>query len=436
MVVRNNDLYQLCRNFFKASLSSLNSYLKQVEEPNYKCIDEAHFFEDGRIGIESRHLPDWGILIANSQNEIKALLEFSSLRTYVAETELKKKFLVDYHGKVISSQVYDHWLWQFTFVPLISKYLSTVHGLDYNEVVFNELYTGIEEFCYSPTMLLIYVAPLFYFDIKADADNIPLDSDLIIRKLTAQERSRLWSLASDIPLLSRQDTYNLRFAAYVTRQTSKRNPSYNPHEYFIALEALLRLITRQPITINFVLSYPEPWFDNKGSGLGLSSWSKTRQQRLMPQFPRVTFNSGNIESLRRLWKGYTEIKNNSRFALALNRFSSAYDEANLEDKLLDLWIGCETLYSQRIQQELGYRIALRMAYFLGKTHKSRGRIFRRAKESYKRRSAIVHGNKGKGDLSTITKRTENFLAASLKSCLSHRKVLSEEDLENKILKGA
>ena len=436
MVVQNKRFYQLCRAFFETALSSLNSYLQQIEEPIYKCIDEAHFYENEGMRVESRHVPNWGILVGNHINELKVLPEFINLLTFVAENELKHELLVDYHGNLIPPQSYDGWLYQFTCNSLISNYLSRVHSLDFNEAVFNELYEGIEEFCYSPTILLIYTAPLFYFGIEADKDSISLASDLIIRKLTAQERSRIWSLAPDIPLLSRQDTYNLRFAAVVSRKTNKRGPHYDPSERFIALEVLLRLITKQPISINFVLRRQEPWFNCTASMGGIHSWPKTRQQRLMPQFPRRLFNSNNIESLRRLWKGYTEIKNDTRLTLALNRFGSAYDEAKVEDTLLDLWIGCETLYSQGIQQELGYRIALRIAYFLGKTHKVRDLICRRAKESYKCRSAIVHGNKCKGDLSAITKRTENFLAASLKSCLSRRKVLSEEDLENKILKGA
>ena len=436
MVVRNNDLYQLCRNFFKAALLLLNSYLKQVDEPIYKCIDEAQFLEDGSIRIESRYVPDLHMLLSNHRDKLKALPEFARLCTFVAKTELKQELLVDYHGNLILSQIYDRWLFDFTCIPLISKYISTIHSFDFNKEVFNELYQGIEEFCYSPTILFIYTAPLFYFDAHTNDGNIALTSDLIIRRLTAQERSHLWSMASDSPLLSRQDTYNLRFAAEITKRTNKRDSPHDLIEHFAALEVLLRLITRQPISINFVLSRQEPWFNSKATIGGIHFWPKTRQQRLMPQFPRVLFNSNNIESLRRLWKGYTEIKNDTRLTLALNRFGSAYDEVKSEDKLLDLWIGLETLFSQGIQQELGYRIALRMAYFLGKTYKSREKIRKGAKESYKRRSAIVHGDKPKGDLNAITKRTENFLAASLRSCLYHGKVPSEEDLENKIVKGA
>jgi len=436
MVVQDRRFHWLCRKFFEAALSSLNCCLQQIDEPVYKCVDKAHFREDGGVSVESRYVPDWDILLVNHRDTLEELPEFVNLCAFVVRTELKEELLIDLRGNSIPPQSYSRWLFDFTCVPLIRSYLSAVNSLDFDEAVFGHLYQGMEEYCYSPTILLIYVAPLFYFGVKADVDNIALAPDLTIRRLTAKERSRLWSLASEVPLLSRQDTYDLRFAAEITRKTSKRELGHHFSEQFAALEVLLRLITKQPISISFVLSSQEPWFNCTGSMGSLQSWSRTRHQRLMPQSPLVLFNPSNIETLRRLWKGYTEIKNDTRLTLALNRFGSAYDEAKPEDKLLDLWIGLETLFSQGVRQELAYRIALRIAYYLGKTHTGRDTIYSRTRESYdKYRSAIVHGDRCKGDLNVITKRTENFLAASLRSCLFHRKVPTAKELDNKILKG-
>jgi len=348
---------------------------------------------------------------------------------------LARELLVNFQGTPVEAKDHDYWLYQFTCLPFISRYLSEVHSLKFKEEVFNELYEGVEEFCSHPTIRLVHTAPLFYFNMEASDGAVSLPSNLCIRKLTAQERSRLWCRASDSPLWSRQDIYNLRFAAEAIKETSKQYPLYDSKESFITLEALLRLITRQPVAINFVLQRQEPWFNNKASIGSLFTWPKTRQQRLMPQFTPVLFNSQHITLLQRLWTGSLAIGNNTRFALALNRFSSSYDQAKIEDKLLDLWIGLETLFSEGIDRELRYRISLRIAYFLGKKANTRDEVFKRTRESYDCRSSIVHGNRFEGDINAITKRTENYLAASLKCCLSSKAIPSAKALEAKIIEG-
>ena len=433
-MVRNKKFYQLSKDLCKAALLSLDSYLERWEEPVYTCVEEAEFRDDGGIGIESRLVPYWDILVANHSNSLMALPEFANLRNFVAGSELAKELLVDGGGANLTPQEFDRWLYQFTFIPLIRDYLSKTHSLDFNEEVFNDLYEDLEQYCYSPTIRVFNIAPLFHFEMQPDAIDVSGDSSLIIRRLTGQERSRLWRMASDSASLSRRDMHNLRFAAEMAKEVVKQKPFFDPKESFITLEVLLRLITRQPVAIDFVLQHREP--SRHGIPLIPSyyTWRKTREQRLMHIIRRF-FTLKHIELLQRLWQGNIAIGNNTRFTLALHRFGSAFDEANLEDKLIDLWIGLEALFSVGIKQELSYRISLRIAYFLGKTAEAREKIFNRLRESYKCRGSIVHSGQSRGSLDVITQRTENYLAASLKSCLLSRTVPSAKYLEAKITNG-
>ena len=434
-MIRNKGFYEFCKEFFEAALSLLDLHLGQEENVINEWVEEVEFLEDGGIRPKSQMQPSYSILLAQLNNEIKVLPEFVALLNFVENSELAKELLVDYQGSPVDTKLHDFWLYQSNCYPLISRYLSEAHSLEFREEVFSKLYEGVEEFCYCPTIRVVHTAPLFYFDMEASESAISLSPHLSIRKLTALERNHLWCQASDSPLWSRQDIYNLRFAAEAVKETSKQNLFFDSKEKFITLEALLRLITRQPVAINFVLQRQEPWFNNRASIGSLSTWPKTRQQRLMPQYASVLLNSQHITLLQRLWTSSLAIGNNTRFTLALNRFSSSYDEAKIEDKLLDLWIGLETLFSEGINMELKYRISLRIAYFLGKTADTRDKILTRTRESYDCRSSIVHGSQIKGDINAITKQTENYLVASLKRCLASKHVPSGEELDARIIRG-
>ncbi len=434
-MIRNKSFYQLCREFFIAALSLLTSCLASGEGLDNEYVEEVNFLEDGFVMYGPQLRPNFHSFLARHHDEVMALPQFDSLKNFVAKGELANEFLVNFGGTPIQPENYDRWLYNSTCMPLLSRYLSKIHGLEFNKEVFDKLYEGIEDYCYNPTVRLFHTAPLLYFNMQAGEEVISLAPNLVIRRLTAQERSDLWHRAPDISSLSRDQRDYLLFAAEATNETDKHNPIYDSWEGFTDLESLLRLIIRQPVTINFAIEHQEPWFINRVIGVHLIGWSKTRLQRLMPGFTPIAFTTQHVKVLQRLWSDCVAMGNETRFALALHRFGSSYDEARIEDRLLDLWIGLEALFSQQINAELRYRISLRIAYFLGKTADARRKIFERAKESYDCRSSIVHGEPIKEDLNAITKRTENYLAASLKLCLSSRTVLSAEELETRVIEG-
>jgi len=434
-MIRNKSFYRLCREFFIAALSLLTSRLGSSEGLDNECVEDVDFLEDGIVLHEPQLRPDFHSLLGRHYEEVKTLPQFDSLKNFVSKGELANEFLVDFKGVPIQPENYDRWLCSSICLPLLSRYLTETHSLEFNKEIFNKLYEGIEAYCYNPTVRLVHTAPLFYFDMEAGEEAISLAPNLVIRRLTAQERSDLWHRVPDIPSLSRQDIYYLRFAIEATSETNKHNPIYDSRESFINLESLLRLIIRQPVAINFVLQHQEPWFNSSAIIGSLYTWSTTRLQRLMPSYTPIAFTAQHVKILQKLWSGCVSIGNKTQFTLALHRLSSSYDEAKIEDKLLDLWIGLEALFSQGINMELRYRISLRIAYFLGKTATARNKIFKRVRESYDCRSSVVHGEPINKDLNAVTKRTENYLAASLKFCLLSRTVPSAGELETMVIKG-
>jgi len=99
---------------------------------------------------------------------------------------------------------------------------------------------------------------------------------------------------------------------------------------------------------------------------------------------------------------------------ALRRFNSAY-YGKFEDRLIDQMIAFESLFI-RDDKELGYKLALRTAFLLGKRRKQ---IFSDIREAYNLRGQIVHSNKKidvKKLLVTIPK-TEEYLRQSIRRFL-------------------
>jgi hypothetical protein len=76
---------------------------------------------------------------------------------------------------------------------------------------------------------------------------------------------------------------------------------------------------------------------------------------------------------------------------AVGRLSSAYDRSlgGLQDRIIDDFVGLEALVGS--DQELAYKLAIRVSGLLGETDQERVALFKRVKSFYDTRSKIVHG---------------------------------------------
>jgi len=106
-----------------------------------------------------------------------------------------------------------------------------------------------------------------------------------------------------------------------------------------------------------------------------------------------------------------------RVDVALRRFHSAY-HGPIEDRIIDQMIAFESLYLGD-PQELTYKLALRVAFLLGKRKDKRYAIFRDVKKAYRYRSRIVHGDNppSRDELRAIVPKTEDYLRQSIQRFL-------------------
>jgi len=114
----------------------------------------------------------------------------------------------------------------------------------------------------------------------------------------------------------------------------------------------------------------------------------------------------------------------------LRRFNSAY-YGEPEDRLIDQMIAFESLYIGD-NKELGYKLALRTAFLLGRERKQ---IFGGMKKAYALRGQIVHGNKQveMTKLEETIPKTEEYLRQSIRRfLLLLSKGMSLQEIQDKL----
>lgn len=440
-MIHNQEFYFRLKKLFTRSLKLLLSRQDElaVQHEFEECPE---FLPDGSIRIGTAIRQRFRLSQEDGE-KLQELSEFREVVNFVANSELAQDLLVDFNDKPLDASRHSGWLFQFLFQPLFSRYTQKADGLEFRENIFNELYQGIEEYCASSTVDIACLAPIFGLAPACNVElPVRLGSDLIIRELEPQERSMLWKGAADSPFYDRFVMHGLRFAAEYKQRIEKRHPSYLiSGEIFVLLEDLLRLIKRHSIAIKFLKPKTQPWYNNRVLVGGTLSWPRTGVIGRMLVNP-IAFNSDDAHLLQQFWRAWSTMDVRDRLALALRYFSSSCDKVELSDRLIDLWIGLETLFSDQ-SQELGYRLALRISRYLGMDAPKREEISRNIKISYDCRGYLVHGRRGRrrrkrceDDLQVTVHQTEEYLADSLKSCLTSRSLPDLDDLDKQIVRGS
>lgn len=129
----------------------------------------------------------------------------------------------------------------------------------------------------------------------------------------------------------------------------------------------------------------------------------------------------DIPVVSKLYKEISKYRENKHdLDIAIGRFHLSYVDDNSNDKLIDQMIAFESLYLG-VEQELKYKLALRVSFLLGKDDKTRRKeIFNAMSKAYKLRNDIVHGNKqvGRSKLEEIIPETEKYLRQSIRKFLA------------------
>ena len=231
------------------------------------------------------------------------------------------------------------------------------------------------------------LVPLINFN--SENHEIKLGKNFVIRKLSPYEKEIIDEQNKKWPTVISGDFI---LECLITQQAPESRPGEYIQRGMPDIEkaiAILRLYKDGDIGYNFIL---HPLSTAKRYGFSAAHfrnyqiWSKRNLQ------PKVcTINGQEEDSFINFFNEY----NNGNFEhlnVAIHYFNKSYIEPYiLQDSFLDLMISLENLYLKGENQELGYKLRMRMSYILAKELEKRKEISRDIKKAYDYRGKIVHG---------------------------------------------
>jgi hypothetical protein len=282
----------------------------------------------------------------------------------------------------------------------VGTLLREQQSLEFSERSFASTYAALEEYFYSDSVRLRFVAPLPDFQMEADA--IRLGDEFRIARLSTCERQAALDEAQRLPhgVGIRDMSYGFEqfaietivdtpkiFGPRTERSAILRPSQVAPERIEEAISAL-RLFKTGGVRYTVIRQRSIGW--NPGVG-AMTQWGFTGHVF----GPPYTLNATEVDEFRAFWPSYRRARERTRrrLDLALRRLNFAYDRWRPEDRLVDYMIGLEALLTKGEERgDLAYRLALRGSRMLGNDADSRSAVHLRLKAAYEIRSAIVHGS--------------------------------------------
>jgi len=233
---------------------------------------------------------------------------------------------------------------------------------------------------------------------------------------------------------------NLEFSDFILRLTlEKKEPESVPRIYLPEARTeiekaitIFRLFRTQPIGFNLIV---QPYSNDIAafSSLKLSHYMLWAASDSTLSREIFKLQEHEVEEFSSFFREY-DLPEISNINFAIDYFDKSYIEPySPRDSFLDIMICLEILFLKGTQQELTYKLAMRIAHLLGKNVYDRSEIFKFIKEAYSLRSKIVHG----GDTRSLDEeylfRVRDIARQSIKYFLKNIKIWSGTELDKVVL---
>lgn len=316
---------------------------------------------------------------------------------------------------------------------ILPAYCVNAGGVRFAADALKSVITAIKEDAAATEQVVLHLFPFTL--IQFNSQKIELEPGVSLRPWTSEEADSWLNSAQDPSIFQRVGVIcSTRWLIEIAEHYPKKaEVPYTVAEGIARrVQRLLRLLSGLPV--QFILMHQRaPRF--------LSPWSAIVWERRHDYDDRqCNWGEGEARRLIRLWR---TLANNEGMQLALRRWSAGLDRPDDEDRLIDFWIGLESLFTPDSTSELRFRASMRIAAFLGNTGEERSAIYKDVQHSYDWRSTIVHGSDKKamtklakkGSLDSITHKTGEYLRMALLSVLEESKSLAPVKLDELLLRG-
>lgn len=374
---------------------------------------------------------DVTLAVARLLKHIKGLPELERIRLEVLESPYADSILVDAGGKRLpSADTQLHWLANFYVMPLLQAYARPDGLLDFDGARAEAVYADLDIFLHATEVAYLFVAPLQNF--KGPAEEMMFDDRAKVRPLSRDEFQHFWQLGEFGGMIDRTESLRFRSCVETISRVEKlaQPDSGQANECVGKVLTALRMVKPGLVGIPAVIQRPVGPFFGPPSGHFTSSFAG------VPFGRTYSVEADELDEAVRVYRALQSTRLEGGLEVAVRRFNLAYQRGRPDDRLLDFWIALEALFlPEEPAQELSYRASLRVAFFLERDPVLREQAFRTARESYRARSAIVHGRVRKG-VPEIAEATEDLLRRALRLAVQTAGTLDVGALDSQILRGS
>ena len=287
------------------------------------------------------------------------------------------------------------------------RYLGEGVRLDWDETRFAETFKELREELRRKSVVLHTTLPLS--NLKMDIDALDFGDELKLLPASIEELERWINRDRSLPPLGAgpPEWNNLNVdkpaVLHAHQLVVGRPPSTYPVAVLNQLPRVnadhaitaLRLVMNAPISVIFQEHDSEGLMAFGGTSISWG-WSPPLLG------PLAILDKDKATQVKHVWQLLQTSLNIDLLRLPLRRWESSLLRPNLEDRLIDAWISLESLLLGGSDGELSYRVAVRLAEFLGTNGADRKAIYDAAKISYNWRSVVVHA------VSTKSKRVKDL----------------------------
>jgi hypothetical protein len=361
------------------------------------------------------------------RTEAPYLRDFPSLKALLdrigANPAVSQALRLGKGGHEVADEVFICYL-----APLADHLLRGLERGERREEVVASSLNALDEFVSKDTLEVRYSAPLW--NVRSKLSELGIPDTVAVRCISKDQlQSYLNSLSRAKARIELLSYLPLEFQLEKVREEPRKtcwahSGGRGIQNLFGSVVKAMRLAKHGAVGIAFIHEESPGIFGPGSSGLFLPATITVGESYELCE--------GDADVLVRILSQLSSLEGNARFSLALRRFMGAYDERSSDDKLIDYWIALESLLLPGGDQgELQFRAALRAAWLTAEPA-DRERVFRQARDSYKARSTLVHGEK-EPDTSPILGETEELLRRTLRRFLELGRCPSWQELDALVL---
>jgi len=312
--------------------------------------------------------------------------------------------------------------------PMALKLAYAQRGLEFSEAIFESKYPELEQYLSADMDPYSLSVPLANVVLAADHLTV---GPFTVRKMTGDEfRMFVFDGSFGAQSLGLSDCL-LELRVRVPRGGPPLSSSDRDRLWWFV--ACLKLLKPGSVGYDQIHVRPMGW-----TGISFAEGSVLRL--VSPLGKAYSLSGDDVPELDELWRHVEPLvgEHPPFWYLGLHRFSDAVNRVRTEDRLIDLWVACESLFGRQGESgENMYRLSLRIAHLIEEDPVKRAEVRERAKRAYRSRNSVVHGGSDKRvaesgrDMEEFTRRALRKLIAS--QYTTHDVLIDE--IERSILGG-